>query len=581
MSFEEKSREELRAEIDGLKEKIQGFEEIRLAAKREKEELEERYQALFQSRNAIRFISDMSNGNIIDANQAACDFYGYSKEELLSKKTWEINTLPRSELLGLLESIRHREKTSFQFQHRLKSGEIRDVEVFTAPYDRNGETFLFSIVNDITERKRSETELREREARLRVIFETSHAGIIMVDPRGKINFANKRMSEMFNCSMEALIGSPYSDFLHPFSRQNCIPVIHRMISGEQDYVAMEKQYLRCNGGSFWGYLSAGRLEAEDKSLIALVLVITDITDLKKAEEALQESEERYRRLVELCPEAIYIHSDGRLVFSNRMGATLLGAESPEELYGRLMLDFVHGDYREIARQYNENIIRHREAVSMTEQLFVRIDGSCVPVEVAGISFSFRGSDAVQIVARDISERKKMQDEMLKTQKLESLGILAGGIAHDFNNILTTILGNLSLIRMQVDPGHVITRRLAECEKATTRASNLTQQLLTFSRGGEPVKKVVAPASIIEDAASFVLHGSSVKSIIKLADELWCLNADSGQFTQALHNLLINAMQAMPGGGEVKIHAANETIGPGNPYQLAPGIYLRIDVEDEG
>ena len=185
------------------------------------------------------------------------------------------------------------------------------------------------------------------------------------------------------------------------------------------------------------------------------------------------------------------------------------------------------------------------------------------------------------LCREISERKRAEDELIKAQKLESLGVFAGGIAHDFNNILTSILANLSFARMQLSPSHTISKRLEECEKATVRASELTRQLLTFARGGEPVKKLLDPAPLVREAASFVLRGSTVRSIVDLPADLWCLEADAGQLSQSLHNLLINAAQAMPDGGEVTVRGGNESLDTDNTHRLPAGDYIRITVEDHG
>jgi signal transduction histidine kinase/CheY-like chemotaxis protein len=189
--------------------------------------------------------------------------------------------------------------------------------------------------------------------------------------------------------------------------------------------------------------------------------------------------------------------------------------------------------------------------------------------------------ANESLCREIAERRRAEDELIKAQKLESLGVFAGGIAHDFNNILTGILGNLSFARMQLSPSDSIARRLEECEKASVRASELTQQLLTFARGGEPVKKLIALAPLIREATSFVLRGSNVRSVIDLAEDLWCVEADGGQLSQALHNLLINAMQAMADGGVVTIRGGNEKLEEDNPHRLPPGAYVKISVEDHG
>jgi PAS domain S-box-containing protein len=307
----------------------------------------------------------------------------------------------------------------------------------------------------------------------------------------------------------------------------------------------------------------------------------EIAERERTEKALQESEENYRRLVELSPEAIYICSEGRLIFSNASGAILLGANSAEELCGRAIIDFIQDDQRDSVQKRIKDLRKKGESSRLIEGMVIRLDGSSIPVETAAIPFTYRGVSSILIVARDVSERIKMQDEQIKAQKLESLGVFAGGIAHDFNNILTSILANLSFARMQLSPSHLIVKRLEECEKATVRASELTQQLLTFARGGEPAKRLIDPTPLIREATSFILRGSTVKSIIDLPSGLWTVEADGGQLSQSLHNLLINAAQAMPNGGEVNVRAGNVVLDRDNLYRLPQGSYLKISVKDHG
>jgi nitrogen-specific signal transduction histidine kinase/CheY-like chemotaxis protein len=215
-------------------------------------------------------------------------------------------------------------------------------------------------------------------------------------------------------------------------------------------------------------------------------------------------------------------------------------------------------------------------------MIIKVNGSPVLVEVTfSTPFKYLGENALLVIARDITEKKKMQDELLKAQKLESLGLLAGGIAHDFNNLLTGIVGNLSMAKLQIDPAHKIFNRLELCEKAALRATDLTRQLLTFARGGEPVKKLINPISLIKESVSFVLRGSNVVSIIDIQDNLWSIQGDESQLNQVLNNLLLNAVQAVPADGEVTVRAANETLFQDNPYQLPSGDYVRIFVEDRG
>jgi len=148
-------------------------------------------------------------------------------------------------------------------------------------------------------------------------------------------------------------------------------------------------------------------------------------------------------------------------------------------------------------------------------------------------------------------------ELTRTQKLESLGVLAGGIAHDFNNILTAIIGNISLARLQLQDSDKVMARLTQTENAAARAKDLTQQLLTFARGGEPVKQIVRLESLLRETAVFACHGSTVRCAFKVADDLWPVHADEGQLFQVINNLVLNAVHAMPGGGVVTVGAEND------------------------
>jgi two-component system cell cycle sensor histidine kinase/response regulator CckA len=440
---------------------------------------------------------------------------------------------------------------------------------------------VIQTVQDITERKLAEEELEFKNVILSTQQESSIDGILMVDESNTIKSCNRRFVDLWNIPPELVEAADDSPVLQ---------LVASRVADQESFLARvtylyehrdEKsrdEILLHDGRTFDRY-SAPMLGTDGK-YFGRVWYFRDITESKQMEQALRESEERYRRLVEHSPEAIFIHTKGRFVFMNAAAAKLLGAQHPEDLYGRVALDFAHPDYLEVVRQRIENAWSHGDNPLM-EELLVRLDGSTVPVEMVSIHFNYKGIGSVLAIARDISERKKMQEELLKAQRLESLGVLAGGIAHDFNNILTGILGNLSMAKARLDPAHDIARYLDDCEKAVGQATKLTRQLLTFARGGEPVKKLIDPASLIMETASFALRGSNVKSIIELEDDLWCVEADSGQLNQALHNILINAVQAMPGGGKVSVRAVNERLEPENTDQLPTGHYIRIVIEDCG
>jgi PAS domain S-box-containing protein len=188
---------------------------------------------------------------------------------------------------------------------------------------------------------------------------------------------------------------------------------------------------------------------------------------------------------------------------------------------------------------------------------------------------------IVLVVRDITEKERTAAELLKASKLESIGMLAGGIAHDFNNILTAIVGNLSLGRLHAPREGPLAKALQTAEKAATRAADLTRQLLTFSKGGTPVKQTASLTELIHETITFVLHGSNVRPFFDLPAGLWPVDVDVNQISQVLHNLALNALQAMTKGGVLHLHACNVLVTPNHGLPLPAGPYVRITVRDDG
>ncbi|MFO7761491.1 MAG: ATP-binding protein [Thermodesulfobacteriota bacterium] len=202
--------------------------------------------------------------------------------------------------------------------------------------------------------------------------------------------------------------------------------------------------------------------------------------------------------------------------------------------------------------------------------------SCAPVrgqhsEIIGVVLAFK----------DVTEQRRMEQELFKVEKLESVGVLAGGIAHDFNNILAAILGNVNLALDYCDPDDQLYGLLSEVEKASLRARGLTQQLLTFAKGGEPVKRAASITSVIKDSADFVLHGSNVRCDYFFDDDLWLVEIDSGQMSQVIQNIIINAKEAMPEGGVIEVTCRNLAGEKIHILSLEKGDYVEVAIKDQG
>ncbi len=296
---------------------------------------------------------------------------------------------------------------------------------------------------------------------------------------------------------------------------------------------------------------------------------------------LEESRSRLSSILNTIGEGIIVANvAGEILSCNRSCFDVYGY-SEQEMQEKNLLEFFPLEEGK-ALTSGLATIREKGNIHLLSQTF-RKDGSLLPVDVTVslIKGTADVSPQVVVVIKDITESRKLEEELRKANKLESLGVLAGGIAHDFNNLLAGILGNVSLEKHLTDPGQKRYTRLENIEKATLRARDLTQQLLTFSRGGAPVKKTASIGQVVMDSASFVLRGSNVRCEFIIPDRVWPVEVDEGQMNQVFNNLIINADQAMPGGGDITIRIENLPTAPQEIMTIKEGRYVKISVRDRG
>ena len=322
--------------------------------------------------------------------------------------------------------------------------------------------------------------------------------------------------------------------------------------------------------------------------VALVVeIIRDITQRKVTVEALATEKERLAvTLRSIGDGVITTDTEGRIVLMNRVAEEMTGW-SQDEAIGK--------PFAEVFNIVNEKTrLRCESPVDkvLAKGTIIGIDNHTVLISRHGKERIIADSGApirdqesrivgAVLVFRDITDKLKMEEELFKAQKLESIGILAGGIAHDFNNLLTAILGNISLAKILTSKEDKLYQKLTEAEKASLRARDLTQQLLTFSRGGAPVKKVTSIAGIIRDSAAFTLSGSKVTCQFNIPDDLWPAEVDEGQISQVINNLIINANQSMPKGGIITVACENIYVANQESLPLPDGRYVLITITDQG
>ena len=424
------------------------------------------------------------------------------------------------------------------------------------------------------------TAVRESEERFHVLAGASFEAMVF-SQEGIIKDCNEQLSKILGFSKEEMIDKPIRDLLPPEEIER---VMNNISSGREVIIDHD---VMCKDGS------RRSIEAHGITTIYLgkeyrITAIHDITELKRMEGALREKESKYRSLFESAKDGIFILDETGFTDCNQKGAEMYGL-TKEEIIGRSPNDFApkhQPDGRPSSEVAGEKI---QGALSGVPQIFewqsLRANAgplSAFDVEISLSRLEVGGKMCLHAIVRDISERKRLEQERLKTQKLEAIGTLAGGIAHDFNNLLQGVFGYISLAKLRISDREKSLAALGEAEKALHISVRLTNQLLTFSKGGKPVKKTIDLLPVIENAAKFALSGSRTDCHIAVDEGLWQIDADEGQIGQVIQNIVLNADQSMPEGGQVVITARNVPVPVPDALQdLEQGRYVEIAFRDTG
>jgi PAS domain S-box-containing protein len=587
---------------------------------------EERYRSLVE--NAIEGVYEVSpEGGFKRANPAMARMLGYNNSAELLKLTPQeaaqiyVDPKRREEFFRRLGGSDH--VSNFESEIRRPDGATVWIEEnVRAVRDASGALqYLQGFASDITVRKKTATALGASEERYRVLFDHLPIGIVEYDYRPvaawfeQLRAAGvKDLAEWLRLNPETLrsasarvemVGANAATLrlLGLRDLPDAIANLQRIYTPDE-FEARRKMFLALwegrmqTGGEFTAQTIDGRTlrlfchwrvpVIEDRPYYERTqLTLVDLTEIKSAEQALAAERERLRVTLRAMSEAVVtVDQLGVVQFMNDAAAELtgwpvgaaighalrevcvLGSDKPDQPLAAPLVAALKADRPVDLPPYT--IVRPREGAARC------VEGRCAPVHDQKGQIT-----GAVIVLRDVTHRSRLESELLRASKMESIGVLAGGIAHDFNNLLSIVMGNLSLAVIEVPEDSSSAKWLREAERATLRARDLTQQLLTFAKGGEPVRSAVLLSDVIREAAQFALHGAAVRCEFDIASDLRPADADKGQIGQVVQNLVLNAVQAMPDGGAIRLALHNETLSPGAVATLPAGNYLRLEIADSG
>ncbi len=429
-------------------------------------------------------------------------------------------------------------------------------------------------------------DLNESEERYHMLFDHAAFPISLADAKTeKLVAFNNITHEIHGYSYDEFKDLTFADLEivnSPAERQERIK---KML--EQGSVIFETRHRTKDGGIIDLLVSSVVVQVGGKTLIQNIGA--NITNLKRTQNALSKSEERFRRLVEYIPDSLFLHDmDGKILDANHSACESLGY-TREELIGLYIQDI---DEEFILDKHLKSFKEMDPGVPITfEGLQKRKDGTTIPAEIRLLIFESDERQLILALVRNIAarkraeeDRKKLETQLAYAQKMQAIGTLAGGIAHNFNNLLMGIQGNISLMSIDKGPDDPDFARLNNIQKLIDSGAKLTGQLLGYAREGKYETRPVSLNRLVKETAS--TFGAARKEIsihYDLDDSIYLVNADQGQIEQALLNLYVNAAEAMPGGGELFLKTANAShrVMKGRPYTPAPGKYVQITISDTG
>ncbi|HUP88864.1 MAG TPA: PAS domain S-box protein [Longimicrobiales bacterium] len=536
-------------------------------------------------------------GRILSVNAAAEKLFGVPRSEAVGQQISQF-IVPEHREIAIAATMKKLAEgggsTTYTIDVVTKSGQRVPLEVATQLIYENGRPVAVQgIARDITERKKaaealadSERALFEREHFFRSIIERSSDILVVVDGTMLVRYVSPAFTTILGFTSEDLIGRHGTELVHPDDAGKA-EELSRAIFEKRDEYAATVLRARDKSGGYHVFDVRARNLLDDPLFRGVVIDARDITEAKRTEEALRESEQRFRKILETSAEGVAIRNPaGRLTFVNDRFAQMLGYQV-DEMIGLNVFDIVVNEYR---AQMAESAER-RKRTGKAEQLdleFLHKTGSRISILLSASPLYDADGNYIGSLGMltDISERKNLEAQLRQSQKIEAVGRLAGGIAHDFNNLLTAIRGHVDLLLADTPVEAHVRSDIEEIGKAADRAAGLTQQLLAFSRRQILQPRVIELDTVVTDMETLLrrMINEDIRLLTRLRSGNACVRADRSQLEQVLMNLAVNARDAMPNGGTLTIETSvvdiDEEFVRANNGSHA-GRHVRLCVTDSG
>ncbi|MFH1625811.1 MAG: PAS domain S-box protein, partial [Pseudomonadota bacterium] len=545
-------------------------------------ESEEKFHVLFDSVLTGTYVTELGGG-ILDVNDAGARLLGFdSPEELIGRKVVDFYKNPEDRA-RIAEGAKAGGIVGFEIEMIQKNGSNVSVLISTSLVELHGRKVFLTSTMDITDRKKAEEALRESEEKFRSLADNAPDIICTTDRAGVWTYANPAVEKILGYKREDVIGKNLLDFTQGEVAREYINLFKRVRDGKETIRDVIGILTHKNGSSRFFNISGSPNLDSHSTVRGYVGLMKDITEQKKAEEALKDSEERYRAVLEYNPDPMVVYDiDGKVIYFNPAFTRVFGWTLEECLRHRLDF-FVPEENQPETQKMLERGLTNGYFSGIESRRYTK-EGNILDVSVSGaVHRDSQGKPERAIVnIRDITEQKRLEAQFQQAQKMEAIGTLAGGIAHNFNNLLTGILGNASIMILSIDSSNPHYKNLKNIEKMVQNGSKLTNQLLGYARGGRYEVKPISLNQLVKETSD--TFGETRKEITihrELAKELYGIKADQGQIEQVLLNLYVNAAEAMPEGGDLFLKTMDVTVkdGRGKPYTLKPGNYVLLTVRD--